>query len=92
MNESREEYEALRRIQELLEQANKQAEAPELGFNSDGGKNNDQEDFAIDPEMIAEAEKQGESLANQLETTNSILEEILRELQAVSNEIRQLGE
>lgn len=90
MNNSREEAEALRRIQELLEQA-QNADPPEAPAQQ-ATKQDQGESITIDPEGIRQAEERATDTENLLQTMNGILQQILNELQALSNSVSQLAD
>ena len=85
MATNKDELEALRRIEQLLEQQ-PEAQAP----GAAEAVNREQEEPPVDPQAIQQAEAQAATPENQSETTNAILEQILTELQAVSNAIQEL--
>ena len=85
MAQSREEVEALKRIEEILAQQ-QGAQAPEAERATvPAGEN-----APVDPAAIQEAEALAASEGNQNETTNAILEQVLAELQGVSNILREM--
>ena len=85
MAQSREEVEALKRIEEILAQQ-QDAQAPEAERATVPAG----EDAPVDPGAIQEAEALAASEGNQNETTNAILEQVLAELQGVSNILREM--
>ena len=85
MASNKDELEALRRIEQLLEQQ-PDAQAP----GAAAAVNRDDEDAPIDPEAIAQAEAAATEPENQSETTNALLEQILTELQSLNAVIQEL--
>ena len=85
MATNKDELEALRRIEQLLEQQ-PDAQAP----GAAEAVNQEQEGPPVDPQAILQAEAQAASPENQNETTNALLEQILTELQTLSNAIQEL--
>ena len=85
MTQSREEVEALKRIEDILAQQ-QDAQAPE----AERATVPSGEDAPVDPQAIEEAETLAANPSNQSETTNAILEQILAELQGVSNVLREM--
>jgi len=85
MATNKDELEALRRIEQLLEQQ-PDAQAPGAAETV----NQEQEEPPVDPQAILQAETQAASPENQNETTNALLEQILTELQTLSNAIQEL--
>lgn len=90
MNGSNEEAEALRRIQELLEQA-QNAEPPEASAQQ-ATKQDREEQIRVDPEGIRQAEERAGDTENLLQTMNGILQQILTEMQSISNAVSQLAD
>lgn len=85
MSPSKEELEALRRIEELLaQQQGAEPPAAEQALQSESFEPE------VNPEAIQAAEQDATSPENQNETTNAILEQILVELQSLSNAIQEL--
>lgn len=85
MNQSREEADALRRIEELLSQQ-QDAQPPDAATaNAERVV-----DPPVDPEAIQQAEQQANAPENIGQTTNAVLEQILAELQVVSNLLQEL--
>ncbi len=85
MASNKDELEALRRIEQLLEQQ-PEAEAP----GAAEAVNREQQEPPVDPEAIAQAEAAAAEPENQNETTNALLEQILTELQTLSAAIQEL--
>ena len=85
MATNKDELEALRRIEQFLEQQ-PDAQAP----GAAEAVNQEQEEPPVDPQAILQAETQAASPENQNETTNALLEQILTELQTLSNAIQEL--
>ena len=77
MSASKEELEALRRIEELLAN-NPEAEAPTQG--ADQEENQPRQEVPVNPEAIAEAEASTEETSNQLATIAATLEALLIEV------------
>jgi hypothetical protein len=88
MNGNKEELDALRRIEELLAQA-QNAEAPEAASAQTQNQN---QDVPVDPEMIRNAEEASGDSENVLETMSGILQQILETLQSVENSISRMVE
>jgi hypothetical protein len=88
MNGSREEAEALRRIEELLASA-QNAEPPQAVAQQ---LTEQREQIPIDPEGIRQAEANAGNTENVLATMNGILQQILVELQGLSNTVSQLAD
>jgi hypothetical protein len=88
MNGNKEELDALRRIEELLSQA-QNAEAPEAASARIEGDVQNQ-GVPVDPEMIKTAEANAGDSQNVLETISGILQQILTSLQSVENTISRM--
>lgn len=89
MNGSKEELEALRRIEELLAK-DPNAEAPTQPVEeAEAGR---QQEAPVNPDAIAEAEAASEETANQLASISATLEAMLIEVQALSNTVQSLVE
>ena len=85
MNGSREEAEALRRIEELL--AKQQDAEPPGAAEANAGN---VQDPPVNPQAIEQAEQQANAPENIGQTTNAVLEQILSELQTISNVLQEL--
>ena len=86
MASNKDELEALRRIEQLLEQ---QADAQAPGAAAEVTQEREEEP-PVDTQAIAEAEAAAAEPRNQNETTNALLEQILTELQTLSAVIQEL--
>jgi len=79
--------EEMKRIEEILAQ-NPDAVSPEFSTEQQEVAN---EDFDIDPDAIASAESSSMEIENQLTTVSSILEELLAEMQNISETLKGLS-
>jgi len=86
---SKEELEALRRIEELLAK-DPNAEAPTQQVEQ--AEDQPQQELPVNPDAIAEAEAATEQTTNQLATISATLDALLVEVQAVSNALQSMVE
>tara|TARA_S200002703_G_scaffold136487_1_gene125852 strand:+ start:6153 stop:6422 length:270 start_codon:yes stop_codon:yes gene_type:complete len=89
MSASKEELEALRRIEELLAK-DPDAEAPTQQVEQ--AEAQPQQELPVNPDAIAEAEAATEQTTNQLATISATLDALLVEVQAVSNALQSMVE
>ncbi len=89
MSASKEELEALRRIEELLAK-DPNAEAPTQQVEQ--AEDQPQQELPVNPDAIAEAEAATEQTTNQLATISATLDALLVEVQAVSNALQSMVE
>ena len=89
MSASKEELEALRRIEELLA---KDPDAAAPTQQVEQAEAQPQQELPVNPDAIAEAEAATEQTTNQLATISATLDALLVEVQAVSNALQSMVE